>query len=62
MATWLTHQVGFMCHAATDGQDTACFWLAEVSELVGALLLHVPEKCHDTFAQTHIPPNTARLP
>ena len=51
-----------MCQAATGVHGTACFWLAEVSELVGTVLLHVPGKCNDTFAPTHIPQNTAKLP
>ena len=54
--------VGFLCHAATGVHGTACSWLPEVSQLVGALLLHVPEKHNDTFAPTHISQNTAKLP
>ena len=57
----LTHQVGFLCHAAAGVHGTTYFSLAEVSELVGALLLHVSEKHIDTFAPTHLSQNTAKL-
>ena len=60
--TWLTHQVGLLCHAATGVHGTLCFWLPEVSQLVGALLLHVPEIHNDTFAPTHISQNTPKHP
>ena len=58
----LTHQAAFLCHFATRVHGITCFWLAEVSELVGVLVLHVPEKHHDTFAPTQIYQNTAKLP